>query len=69
MAFIILSLPYINLTGNVIKESETSQSIIPFLSLILVGISVFLFLSRKSLDAIIIPTGTPEADIDRTIEF
>lgn len=62
----VLSLPHFNFTGAVIKESEAGSGIVSLLALVLFGVSVFLFLSRKSLDAIVIPSGTWEADIDRT---
>jgi len=66
ISLIVLSLPNFNFTGAVIAEISYGQNLIYILSLIFFIASVFLFLSKKSLDAIIIPTGTLEADIDRT---
>ncbi|MFH1311548.1 MAG: YdcF family protein [Nanoarchaeota archaeon] len=66
LALIILSFPYLSITGNVINEIPSGQNIIYLIALVFFIASVFLFLSKKSLDAIIIPTGTLEADINRT---
>ena len=65
LAFFISSLPHLNFTGAVIGELSLNQSIFNFVALAFFIISAFLFLSRKSLDAIVIPSGTWEADIDR----
>ena len=62
MALIVLSLPYLSFTGAVISEIPNGQSIISIISLVFFIASVFLFLSRKSLDAIIIPTGGGKFD-------
>lgn len=57
LALIVLSLPHLNFTGDVISEIPGNQSIIFIAALMFFIISVFLFLTRKTLDAIIIPTG------------
>ena len=66
IALIILAFPYLNFTGAFVEKLEVSYNILSLLALASFIASVFLFLHRKSLDAIIIPTGTWEADIDRT---
>lgn len=58
-ALIILSLPHFNVTGDVISEISQGQNIIYAISLAFFLISVFLFLVKPSLDAIVIPTGDP----------
>lgn len=65
-ALIVFSLPNFNFTGAVISELSLNQNVLYLVAVILFVVSVFLFLSRNSLDAIVIPTGTWEADIDRT---
>ena len=69
-AFVVLSLPHLNITGAVINEFKSGQSIISLLALVLFGISVFLLITRKSLDAIIIPLGDPieKKRVGRAIE-
>lgn len=57
LAIIALSLPRLSFTGNFINEISFGQNIIYILALISFIFSVFLFLSRKNLDAIIIPLG------------
>ncbi|MEX2017478.1 MAG: YdcF family protein [Candidatus Pacearchaeota archaeon] len=59
LTFVILSLPYVSMTGNVINELSLGKSIVNLLALVFFIVSVFLFLARKSLDAIIIPLGDP----------
>lgn len=59
LAFSVLSLPYLNITGNVISDLSLSQGVFNFAALVLFLISVFLFLVKPSLDAIIIPLGDP----------
>ncbi|MFH1311087.1 MAG: YdcF family protein [Nanoarchaeota archaeon] len=66
IALIIIGLPYSSLTGAIIGQNEIIKNFLYIGALIFFLISVFLFISRKSLDAIVIPTGTLEADIDRT---
>lgn len=56
-ALVILSLPHLNVTGNVIAEIPQGQNIIYVISLAFFLVSVFLFLSKQSLDAIVIPSG------------
>ena len=57
LALVILSLPYLGITGNVINETQSGQSVIYIIALVFFLVSVFLFLSKQSLDAIIIPLG------------
>ena len=63
-ALVILSLPNLNITGNVISEIPQEQNILYVFSLAFFLISVFLFLSRQSLDAIVIPTGGGKFESD-----
>lgn len=66
IALVILALPHLNFTGAFVEKLEAGYNILLLLALTSFIASVFLFISRKSLDAIVIPTGTWEADIDRT---
>ncbi len=66
IALFILALPHLNFTGAFVEKLEGGYNILPLLALASFIVSVFLFISRKSIDAIVIPTGTWEADIDRT---
>lgn len=61
-ALVILSLPHLNVTGNVISEIPQGQNIIYVMSIAFFLVSVFLFLSKQSLDAIVIPTGGGKFD-------
>lgn len=68
LSIIFLSTGIKGITGNIIKEyfQETFLHL-HFVGLILLFISIFLFISKKSLDAIIIPTaGRKEEDLERT---
>jgi hypothetical protein len=56
-----------NLTGNLIREYFNNNfMLIHLLGLILLIFGIILFLERKSLDAVIIPTGGYEKNIKRT---
>ncbi len=65
LAFVVLVLPYVNITGQIVADIPDGPNISYVFAIIFFIASIFLLLSRKSLDAIIIPTGTWEADIDR----
>ena len=54
-----------SLTGNVVG-TNTNAPYFYFISLVFFILSILIFVSRKTLDAILIPTGTPEADKRRT---
>ncbi len=65
IALVIITFPYLDFTGAFVEKLETDYNILLLPALAFFLVSVFLFLHRKSLDAIVIPTGTWEADIDR----
>ena len=52
-----MSLPYLSMTGNVVAEIPSGQNATYILALAFFLVSVFLFLSKQSLDAIVIPSG------------
>ena len=66
IALFVLSLPHITITGDAISEIPQGQNIIYIISLAFFLVSVFFFIARKSLDAIIIPTGKEREDEQRT---
>ena len=61
---IILLVPNLEITGNVISDSFYNISITNILGLMFIIFSVIIFITKKTLDAIVIPTGP--ADIKRT---
>jgi len=62
LALIAFGLPHLRFTGAVISEIPSSQNTLFIVALAFFIASVFLFLTRKSLDTIIIPTGGGEFD-------
>ena len=63
--FLLASNSFI-LTGSVIaKNFRTSFSYFSFIGIIFFFVSIIIFTSRQTLDAIIVPTGSHEDDIKR----
>lgn len=67
VALLLIFYQAFQITGNAILENKTNFSITGIFGIILLIISLFLLTSKKSLDAIVIPTGPSyEEDIERT---
>lgn len=60
--FILIFFNSFSITGNVIFKENSYFSIKSIIGIIFISLSFIFFMSRKSLDAIVIPTGAGEWD-------
>lgn len=66
LAILIISLGNLSITGNVVKENFDSFVSLNFIIIGFLLAGILVFTTKKSLDAIIVPTsGEPEEDLER----